>query len=206
MTCTPLRYKQGSRLTIKAENTKLTPFLGCWLPFSLILLLTTAAHALILSSDSFQPYGLLHAAQVYNGMGCSGQNRSPQLFWSNEPAGTRSFAITMYDPDAPTGHGWWHWLVFNIPRQIHDLPEGWNRTATAYPSSLGTSFYNDFDQPDYGGPCPPAGDNAHHYLITVYALKTATCPLPRHSAFSLITQWLERNQLDHAQITGRYGR
>ncbi len=82
--------------------------------FSLLMLLSTNALAqgFILSSSDIQ--GQLSNDQVFNSFGCSGKNISPQLSWKNAPAGTKSFAVTAYDPDAPTGSGWWHWVVFNI--------------------------------------------------------------------------------------------
>jgi len=99
--------------------------------------------------------------------GCGGRNQSPQLSWSGAPAGTKSFAITCFDPIAPTGSGYWHWLLFNIPASVTSLEAGAG-TDKAPPG--GTSGYNDFSAASYCGPCPPKGDIPHRYIFTVYAL------------------------------------
>src|SRR5690242_14610031 len=77
-----------------------------------------------LTSAAIKQGGTIAAAQVFNGMDCTGLNISPDLTWSKGPAGTKFYAVTMYDPDAPTGSGWWHWLVFNIPATVTSLPVG----------------------------------------------------------------------------------
>ncbi len=97
---------------------------------------------------------------------CSGENQSPELHWTNAPSDAKSFAITMYDPDAPTGSGFWHWVVVNIPANITQINRG-----QAIAGSL--SAMNDTGASGYQGPCPPEGDRAHRYIITVYALNTA---------------------------------
>ena len=108
-------------------------------------------------------------AQVFNGFGCSGKNQSPALRWGTPPKGTQSLAVTVYDPDAPTGSGWWHWVVVNIPADQTGLPAGFgNQEQTPF----GLQTTTDFGQPGWGGPCPPAGAHAHRYIFTVYALKT----------------------------------
>ena len=147
-----------------------------------LYLTTTAAMAagFTVTSRNIHEGGTVPTAQVFNASGCRGNNRSPQLSWSGAPAGTKSFAITMFDPDAPTGNGWWHWTVFNIPPGVHSLPE--NAGAASAPglppgAVQGRTSYG-FSH--YGGPCPPAGDAPHRYVITVYALKlarrAARCP------------------------------
>ncbi len=110
--------------------------------------------------------------QVFKGFGCAGENISPQLSWKNAPKATKSFAVTMYDPDAPTGSGWWHWLVFDIPASVNQLPSGAGNPAKHLMPSGAVQSMTDFGQIGYGGPCPPKGDGAHAYVITVYALDT----------------------------------
>ncbi len=106
----------------------------------------------------------------YNSFGYSGENISPELSWENPPAGTKSFAITMYDKDAPTGSGFWHWVIFNIPADIHELkPDAGNLSKNLAPAGSIQSI-TDFGKYGYGGPAPNPGP-AHQYLITVYALK-----------------------------------
>jgi len=113
---------------------------------------------------------------VLNGLGCSGGNISPELRWSNVPAGTKSLALQVYDPDAPTGSGLWHWTVYDIPATANGLAQGAGNDASKLPAgAFGGS--NDFQDTGvnggngkYGGPCPPQGDQPHHYVFTLYAL------------------------------------
>jgi Raf kinase inhibitor-like YbhB/YbcL family protein len=108
------------------------------------------------------PIGMEH---VFTG--CGGKNVSPQLSWSGHPAETKSFAITCFDPDAPTGSGYWHWLAFDIPAKVTSLEAGAGNDDSP---AGGTSATSDYGIHQYGGPCPPKGDRAHHYVFTVYAL------------------------------------
>jgi Raf kinase inhibitor-like YbhB/YbcL family protein len=145
--------------------------------------------------------GLTH---VYNGMGCTGQNISPALEWSNAPAGTRSFAVTAYDPDAPTGSGWWHWVMYNIPANVTSLPAGAGNGRNAPRGS--TQGPTDFGTKGYGGPCPPAGDRAHHYQFTVFALKVDRLNIPGNATPAYVGFNLNANKLATARVTGLYAR
>ena len=89
---------------------------------SLIGARATHAQSLTLSSPDIQEGATIANEQVFKGFGCTGSNVSPALSWSGVPAGTKSFAVTMYDPDAPTASGWWHWVVFNLPPTVTSLP------------------------------------------------------------------------------------
>lgn len=109
--------------------------------------------------------------EFYNGFGCSGQNISPQLSWENAPADTKAFAVTMYDKDAPTGSGFWHWVVFNIPANVTELKSGAGDPSKNLMPKDAIQGNTDYGKPGYGGPCPPPGA-PHQYLITVYALKS----------------------------------
>jgi Raf kinase inhibitor-like YbhB/YbcL family protein len=121
--------------------------------------------ALRVESKSIQEGGDIDKEFVFTG--CGGRNRSPQLSWSGAPAGTRSFAITCFDPDAPTGCGYWHWLLFDLGASTTSLEAG----AGTEKSPPGTKTgYNDFGASSYCGPCPPKGDVPHRYIFTVYAL------------------------------------
>lgn len=107
--------------------------------------------------------------QFANVFGCTGENISPQLSWENAPAGTKSFAITIYDKDAPTGSGFWHWLIFNIPANVKELKAGAGDPAKNLAPKEVIQSITDFGTIGYGGPCPPPGPS-HQYLVTVYAL------------------------------------
>lgn len=134
-----------------------------------------------------------------------GGNHSPALSWSGEPAGTQSFAITMFDPDAPTGSGWWHWTAFNIPANVHSLPAGaGDAGSTALPPGAGQGR-NDRGQSHYAGPCPPPGP-AHHYQITVYAVKAPKLNLDAQSSGALVGFQLHFNTLATGQIVGLYAK
>src|SRR6476620_10493079 len=104
--------------------------------------------------------------------GGSGGNVSPALSWSHAPPGTQSFALLMHDPDAPTGSGWWHWVVYNLPASTTSLAAGaGDPTKKLLPPGV-VQGRTDFGAPGYGGPCPPQGDKPHRYIFTVFALKT----------------------------------
>ncbi|WIM93374.1 YbhB/YbcL family Raf kinase inhibitor-like protein [Actinoplanes oblitus] len=110
------------------------------------------------------------AGDLANVFGCGGSNAQPRLAWSGAPAGTRSFAVTMYDPDAPTGSGFWHWLEWDVPATSRGLDTTVPAGAVAGTGDAGITGYL--------GPCPPVGDIAHRYEITVYALDVPTLNLP----------------------------
>lgn len=144
--------------------------------------------------------------QVFNGFGCSGANKSPQLAWKNAPEGTKSFAVTMYDPDAPTGSGWWHWVVFDIPASIHELPSGAGTPGmTGLPEGAVQSI-TDFGSAGYGGPCPPPGHGPHRYIITVHALSTDKLGLDASASAPMVGFNLNQHTLAKASVLFYYGR
>lgn len=144
--------------------------------------------------------------EVFNGFGCTGGNVSPQLTWSNPPAGTQSFAVTMYDPDAPTGSGWWHWLVFDIPAGTTTLvSNAGNISAGLAPAGCIQSM-TDFGGTGYGGPCPPEGHGFHTYIFTVYALKVDKLGLDAKANPALVGYMLNANTLEKASIVMYYKR
>src|SRR5579864_4047050 len=110
-----------------------------------------------------------HVLAEKYGFGCSGGNHSPQLSWSGAPEGTRSFALSCYDPDAPTGSGFWHWVVANIPANVSQLPAGAGNQGGSMPAGA-VVVRNDIGTREYVGPCPPQGDHPHRYFFTIFAV------------------------------------
>jgi Raf kinase inhibitor-like YbhB/YbcL family protein len=144
-------------------------------------------------------------AQVFDGFGCKGSNISPALSWRNPPAGTKSFALLVHDPDAPTGSGWWHWIVYNIPASVSSLPKGaGDPTRKLMPAGV-VQGRTDFGTPGYGGPCPPPG-KPHRYYFMLYALKVATLDVPADATAALIGFNVNAHSLGKAQLMGLYGR
>lgn len=139
-------------------------------------------------------------AQVFNGMGCSGENKSPELYWENAPAGTKSFAVTIYDEDAPTGSGWWHWIVFDIGKNFSELKSDAGNPSKNIAPPQSIQSKTDFGNAGYGGPCPPPGSGAHRYVITLYALKTEKLGLDANANPALVGFYLGQNSIEKASL------
>lgn len=145
-------------------------------------------------------------SEEFNGFGCTGENISPQLSWSNPPEGTKSFAITMYDPDAPTGSGWWHWVVFDIPSDVYTLyKNAGNVEMDLMPTDAIQSVTN-YGAPGYGGPCPPENHGLHQYIITVHALKVDKLGLDQNTNPAIVGYYLWNNTIAKASIVTYYER
>ena len=135
--------------------------------------------------------------------GCGGKNQSPELRWSGVPDGTKSFAITCFDPDAPTGSGYWHWVAFNIPAGVTSIAAG---SGTTQSPAGGRNGYNDFGTTAYAGPCPPKGDSAHRYVFTVYALDVESIEGADETSTGATLIFLMRGHvLATGTISGRFG-
>ena len=160
--------------------------------------------AFSLQSSEIAPGATLSEAQVFNGFGCHGKNISPSLSWQNPPEGTRSYALTVYDPDAPTGSGWWHWVVVNLPASTKGLPAG-AATGKGLPAGA-LELRTDFGQPGYGGACPPPGHGMHRYQFTVWALSVDKLPLEASSSPAMAGFMIRQHALGHATLTGTYAR
>lgn len=175
-----------------------------FLCLSLFFIVTTVrADGLMLHSTDMSVGSTLAPAQILNGFGCTGGNLSPELHWTGSPAGTKSFAITVYDPDAPTGSGWWHWVVFNIPPSVTALPTDAG-SGGGLPDGAVQSR-TDFGTPGYGGACPPPG-KPHRYIFTVHALDVDRLDLSPDSSAAMVGFMLGQHTLDTASLTAIYGR
>ena len=144
--------------------------------------------------------------EEFNGFGCKGENVSPQLSWSNAPEGTKSFAVTMYDPDAPTGSGWWHWVVFDIPSDINSLLENAGNIEGELMHKDAIQSLTNYGVAGYGGPCPPENHGFHQYIITVHALKVDKLGLDQNTNPAVVGYYLWNNTISKASIVTYYER
>jgi len=173
---------------------------------ALLLASVAAAASFELQSPEIAPGATIAAKNVFKGFGCTGENVSPALSWSNAPAGTKSFALMVHDPDAPTGGaGFWHWIVYNIPATTTGLPAGVTAAGKGLPKGA-RQIASDFGSAVYGGPCPPQGDAPHHYNFIIYALKIDNLSLSPHATASLAGFMINANSIGKATLTGLYGR
>lgn len=183
---------------------------ACNLSIAGVLLAASTAHAqsFALASPDMSAGQPIAQTFVFNGFGCTGQNVSPALAWPGElPAGTKSLALLVHDPDAPTGGaGFWHWVVINLPANARELPRGAGKAdGSALPAGA-RHINTDFGSPGWGGPCPPAGNKPHRYNFTLYALKVDKLELPATATASLAGFMVNANSVGKATFTAVYGR
>lgn len=168
---------------------------------ALSLLATTADAAdFRLSSSDVEQNKQMADLYLQNGSGCSGGDQSPSLSWSGAPEGAKSFAVTMYDPDAPTGSGWWHWSVLNIPTSVHKLDRNAGQRDGGKLPAGAVQGRTDFSVPGYGGACPPAGDKTHHYHFKVWALSVDRLEINREMSAAQIGYMIRSNSLASAEL------
>lgn len=180
---------------------------GLCLTASLALAGNAFAESFTITSDDIKSGATIADEQVFNGFGCAGKNISPALKWSGAPKGTKSFALLVHDPDAPTGGaGWWHWVVANIPANTTELPKGAGKPDGAGLPPGAQQISTDFGGPGWGGPCPPVGDKAHHYNFSLHALKVEKLEIPSGATASLAGFMINANSIASAKLTGKYGR
>ena len=160
-----------------------------------------SAEGFYLSSTDIQ--GQIANDQVFNSFGCSGKNISPQLSWRNAPAGTKSFAITAYDQDAPTGSGWWHWVVFNIRPTVDHINTGDSGKNMPKASVESVTSYG---SKGFGGACPPEGDKPHRYIFTVHALNTEKIEQNSGARPELVGFFINSHAIAKSSIMAYYGR
>ncbi|EIC82551.1 kinase inhibitor [Serratia sp. M24T3] len=158
--------------------------------------------AFTIKSNDLKDGDKMPNGQVFNGMGYQGDNLSPHLSWENAPAGTKSFAITCYDPDAPTGSGWWHWGVANLPASLHELPGGAGSDKGGLPAGA-VQTRTDFGKAGYGGAAPPQGEH-HRYIFTVYALDVEHLEVSEESSGAYLGFNIHFHTLGKASLTVIY--
>ncbi len=173
-----------------------------------LLSATTFIHAagFQLSSPDIKAGKLMDKKFEFNGFGCSGENKSPALQWRGAPKGSKSFAVTVYDPDAPTGSGWWHWSVINVPADVTSLPADAGALGGANLPKGASHVRIDYGVAAWGGTCPPQGDKPHRYIFTVHALKTDKLELPADATAALAGYMIHANSIGKASFTALYGR
>lgn len=163
-----------------------------------------AVSRLALRSPDLAAGETIAVSQVYDRSGCDGGNISPALAWRDPPAGTRSFAVLMFDTDAPGGD-WWHWAVFDIPAGVSALRAGAGDPARHLLPAGAIQVRNEWGTPGYGGPCPPPGP-PHHYHLAVYALRLAGLELGAGASAAQVAARVRGNALAEAEIVAIYGR
>ncbi|HSN91221.1 MAG TPA: YbhB/YbcL family Raf kinase inhibitor-like protein [Anaeromyxobacteraceae bacterium] len=157
-------------------------------------------------SKTVKPDATIPMEHVFDGWGCTGKNVSPELEWSGAPAGTKSLALTCYDPDAPTGSGFWHWQIFNLPPSATKLEAGAGDPASGKAPKGSVQGRNDYGNVGYGGPCPPPGHGPHRYVFTLFALKVDRLDLDASASAAVIGFNLNANVIATASFTAKFGR
>lgn len=155
-----------------------------------------------LTSQDFNDGDKLPLRHVFNGMGYQGDNLSPHLAWDEVPEGTKSFVITCFDPDAPTGSGWWHWGVANLSADTRTLPQGAGSGVAALPAGA-VQTRTDFGSQGYGGAAPPKGES-HRYIFTVYALDVDNLEVNEHASGAMLGFNVHFHKLGSASLTALY--
>jgi Raf kinase inhibitor-like YbhB/YbcL family protein len=173
---------------------------------SLSISASAYAGSITLSSDDIAQGEFMAKTHEFNGFGCSGGDLSPHLKWSNAPKGTKSFAITAYDPDAPTGSGWWHWQVVNIPKNVTEIAAGAGSVNKDVAPQGSMQINNDYGSRGFGGACPPAGHGVHHYRFTIHALSVEILDLPEDASGALAGYMINANTIESNTIESLYKR
>jgi Raf kinase inhibitor-like YbhB/YbcL family protein len=173
---------------------------------TLCLSASAFAGSLTLSSQDIAQGEFMSKAQEFTGFGCSGGDTSPHLKWTGAPEGTKSFAITAYDPDAPTGSGWWHWQILNISKTVTEIASGAGSTKTDLAPQGSMQIKNDYGSRGFGGACPPSGHGVHHYRFTVHALSVEKLDLPEDASGALAGYMINGNTIESSTIESLYKR
>jgi len=173
---------------------------------SSLLFISASSSALELSSTDITHGKFMSKTQEFNGFGCSGKDTSPHLQWTSIPKGTKSFAVTAYDPDAPTGSGWWHWQIVDIPVSVTELKSGAGNANNKNIPKGSTQTSNDYGITGFGGACPPEGHGTHRYQFTVHALAVETLSLPKNASGALVGYMINANSIASSSIESLYKR
>lgn len=176
---------------------------------SLLLLIATSptfAGSFTISSHDIASGQLLDKKFEFNGFGCNGGDLSPHLKWSNAPEGTKSFAVTVYDPDAPTGSGWWHWQIVDIPVTIMELSTNAGSVERDLAPKGSQQIVNDYGQRGFGGACPPVGNGVHRYQFTIHALSVESLDIPENASGALAGYLIHANTIESSVIESLYQR
>lgn len=171
--------------------------------YSLLVLALIAVNSfgLELKSKDLKEGGTIAEESVYNSFGCSGGNLAPELHWSKAPKETKGYALTVYDPDAPTGSGFWHWVVVDIPAKTTSFKKG-TKLASA---GSGKGIPSDYGITEYGGPCPPPG-KPHSYIFTIHALNTDKLGVPEGATNAVARFFINGATIEKASLTATYER
>ena len=164
-----------------------------------------SAAGFTLTSADIMANGTIDKRFEFNGFGCAGENKSPALKWSGAPKDTKSFAVSVFDPDAQ-GSGWWHWYVINLPADTTGLKGDAGAVGGANLPKGATNLTTDFDVAGFGGVCPPQGDKPHRYIFTVHALKTIKLDIPADATAAQAGLLVNANTIAKASFTAKYGR
>ena len=159
---------------------------------SLTLSATALADSFTVSSDDMDNGKFLNKSQEFNGFGCTGNDVSPQL--------------NAYDPDAPTGSGWWHWQIINIKASVNEIKNGAGSNKKTLAPTGSQQMINDYGSQGFGGACPPAGHGVHHYRFTVHALSVETLNLPKNASGALTGYMINSNTIGTATLEALYKR
>lgn len=160
----------------------------------------------VLSSPDIPANGTIPQEFEFNSFGCTGRNESPVLRWQGTPAGTQSLALTVYDPDAPSGSGWWHWMVIDLPADTTELQPNAGAAGSATLPAGARQIRNDYGSFAWGGVCPPPGDKPHRYVFTVHALSVPRLDIPDDATAALAGFMINAHALATASFTALYGR
>jgi hypothetical protein len=162
---------------------------------------------LTLTSPDFAQEQRIPDRFVLNMAGCQGGNESPELHFDGAPQGTRSFALTVFDPDEQaTPSGWWHWIVYDLPASARRIPRGAGVVGSKALPAEASQGRSDLGTAAYHGPCPDSGQPPHRYVFTLYALSIDKLPVPPEASGAMVTYTAKEYTLAKATLIGRYGR